>query len=312
MTRTKRRQARERPPEVSIGRRVRLAPSSRPRVQCPPFEAEAPRFSPSRILGSRKGFPAIGPVHRAWTDPRPAALRFKPVARAERRAGFHRSPARRSSFPGEPHTKVTQEEDAISTPGKSTEPRVNERIRIPQVRVIADDGAQLGILTTREAIALAQSKGLDLVEVAPTARPPVCKLMDYGKFKYEANRAAKAAKKKQHQMQLKEVKMRPKIEDHDYNFKLKHAREFLDQRDKVKFTVTFRGREMAHQELGFKIIEAILADLADVAVVESPPRSEGRTLSMVLSPKAAKTPVAKSSAPAGTGNGSEDAAPAAS
>jgi translation initiation factor IF-3 len=140
-------------------------------------------------------------------------------------------------------------------------------------------------MNTREALMLAQSKGLDLVEDAPTARPPVCKIMDYGKFKYETNRAAKAAKKKQHQMQLKEVKMRPKIEDHDYDFKLKHAREFLGERDKVKFTVTFRGREMAHQELGYRIIDSILKDLADVAQVESPARAEGRTISMVLAPK---------------------------
>ena len=156
--------------------------------------------------------------------------------------------------------------------------------------MIGDDGSQIGILTTREALAMAQAKGLDLVEVAPTARPPVCKIMDYGKFKYEQNRAAKAAKKKQHQMQLKEVKRRPKIEDHDYDFKLKHAREFLAQRDKVKFTITFRGREMAHQELGYKVIEQVLQDLADVAVVEQSPRAEGRTVSLVLSPKSQVPP----------------------
>ena len=180
------------------------------------------------------------------------------------------------------------EEHAIPPPNpsnKPAEPRINERIRIPQVRVVGDDGEQIGIMVTRDALVLAQSKGLDLVEVAPTARPPVCKIMDYGKYKYETNRAAKAAKKKQHQMQLKEVKMRPKIEDHDYDFKLKHARTFLAERDKVKFTVTFRGREMAHQELGYRIIDSILKDLADVAQVESPARSEGRTISMVLSPK---------------------------
>ena len=144
---------------------------------------------------------------------------------------------------------------------------------------------------------MAQAKGLDLVEVAPTARPPVCKIMDYGKFKYEQNRAAKAAKKKQHQMQLKEVKMRPKIEDHDYDFKLKHAREFLAQRDKVKFTITFRGREMAHQELGYKVIEQVLQDLSDVAIVEQSPRAEGRTVSLVLSPKA-QVPPPKAAKPA--------------
>ena len=151
--------------------------------------------------------------------------------------------------------------------------------------MIGDDGSQIGILTTREAIAMAQAKGLDLVEVAPTARPPVCKIMDYGKFKYEQNRAAKAAKKKQHQMQLKEVKMRPKIEDHDYDFKLKHAREFLEQRDKVKFTVTFRGREMAHQELGMQLLKRVEADLKEVGVVEQWPKLEGRQMIMILGPK---------------------------
>ena len=227
---------------------------------------------------------------------------------AGRRAGFPSTPPGVFSWAqaraGWGQANSLGEGNAISIPGKSQEPRVNERIRIPQVRVIGDDGSQVGILTTREAIAMAQAKGLDLVEVAPTARPPVCKIMDYGKFKYEQNRAAKAAKKKQHQMQLKEVKMRPKIEDHDYDFKVKHAREFLEQRDKVKFTVTFRGREMAHQELGYKIIEQVLQDLSDVAVVEQSPRAEGRTVSLVLSPKAqqpkvAPKPTANKSGPAG-------------
>jgi len=168
---------------------------------------------------------------------------------------------------------------------KQPEVRVNERIRVPQVRVIGDDGSQIGVLTVRDALTMAQSKGLDLVEVSPTARPPVCRIMDYGKFKYEQNRRARKAKKKQHQMQLKEIKMRPKIEDHDYNFKVQHARDFLGGRDKVKVTVTFRGREMAHQEIGYKLIQAVLADLADISTVESPPRSEGRTLSAVLMPK---------------------------
>jgi translation initiation factor IF-3 len=139
---------------------------------------------------------------------------------------------------------------------------------------------------------MAMDAGMDLVEISPNTTPPVCKIMDYGKFKYEQNRAAKAAKKKQHQMQLKEVKMRPKIEDHDYDFKLKHAREFLAQRDKVKFTITFRGREMAHQELGYKVIEQVLQDLSDVAIVEQSPRAEGRTVSLVLSPKAQVPPKA--------------------
>jgi len=187
------------------------------------------------------------------------------------------------------------EDDAITIPGKQQEARVNERIRVPQVRVIGDDGSQIGILTTREALAMAQAKGLDLVEVAATSRPPVCRIMDYGKFKYEQNLRARKARKNQHQMQLKEVKMRPKIEDHDYNFKLRHAREFLAERDKVKFTITFRGREMARMELGYKIIEQILADIAEIAVVETPARAEGRTLTMVVSPK----PLAGGGKPAG-------------
>jgi len=177
---------------------------------------------------------------------------------------------------------------AISV-NKQPEVRVNERIRVPQVRVISDDGTQVGVLPVREALTLAQSKGLDLVEVSPTARPPVCRIMDYGKFKYEQNRRARKAKKKQHQMQLKEVKMRPKIDDHDYDFKMNHAREFLSQRDKVKFTITFRGREVAHMEIGHRLIQKAIAELADVASVEQPPRAEGRSLNAVLMPKPPKT-----------------------
>jgi translation initiation factor IF-3 len=178
---------------------------------------------------------------------------------------------------------------------KQPEVRVNERIRVPQVRVIADDGEQAGVLTVREALALAQSRGLDLVEVSPTARPPVCRIMDYGKFKYEQNRRARKARKKQHVTHVKEIKMRPKIDDHDYGFKMDHARQFLAARDKVKFTVTFRGREMAHPEHGHNLIKKIIAELAELASVETPARAEGRMLTMVLMPKPPKggTPAAK-------------------
>jgi translation initiation factor IF-3 len=197
-----------------------------------------------------------------------------------------------------------QEMEVTAIPSvKQPEVRVNERIRVPQVRVIGEDGAQIGVLPVREALALAQSKGLDLVEVAATSRPPVCRVMDYGKFKYEQNRRARKAKKKQHQMQLKEVKLRPKIEEHDYGFKIEHAREFLTDRDKVKLTVTFRGREIAHQDLGYKLIQRAIADLAEHATVESAPRSEGRTLTAVLMPKpsrpGAKAESVNSPAPAG-------------
>jgi translation initiation factor IF-3 len=165
---------------------------------------------------------------------------------------------------------------------------VNERIRVPQVRVIGDDGQQIGVVPVREALTLAQSKGLDLVEVSPTARPPVCRIMDYGKFKYEQNLRARKAKKKQHQMQLKEIKMRPKIDDHDYEFKMRHARDFLAERDKVKFTITFRGREMAHMDIGQQLVRRILSELTDVALVESPPRQEGKSLTTVVMPKPQK------------------------
>jgi translation initiation factor IF-3 len=186
------------------------------------------------------------------------------------------------------HHDPREEENTISQT-RTPEIRVNERIRVPQVRVVGDDGEQIGVLATREALEMARARGLDLVEVAPNVRPPVCRILDYGKYKYEQNRRARKAKKKQHQMQLKEVKMRPKIEEHDYGFKVQHAREFLEDRDKVKLTVMFRGREMAHPELGHRLINKVIAALEDVALVESSPRAEGRTLTAVLSPRPLKT-----------------------
>ena len=185
---------------------------------------------------------------------------------------------------------------------------------MPQVRVIAEDGAQLGILPVREALALAQEKSLDLVEVSPTARPPVCRIMDYGKFKYEQSKRERTARKKQHVQQLKEVKLRPKIDDHDFDFKIQHAREFLTARDKVKITLTFRGREMAHPELGHQMMQRVIADLADLGSPESIPRSEGRTLVMVVMPKPAKTgggtAPAKPAAPGAAAAASKDGKPA--
>ena len=160
---------------------------------------------------------------------------------------------------------------------------------------------------------MAQEKGLDLVEVSPTARPPVCRIMDYGKFKYEQSKRERKARKKQHVMHLKEVKLRPKIAEHDYSFKVELARDFLEKRDKVKFTVTFRGREMAHQELGHQMLQRVIADLVEVASPESIPRSEGRTLVMIMLPKAPKvpgqpaTPAAPAASPAGAANAAKPA-----
>ena len=169
-------------------------------------------------------------------------------------------------------------------------PRVNRRIRIPQVRVINDDGEQLGVLATSEALAMAEDRNLDLVEISPKARPPVCKIMDYGKYMYQLNKRAKEAKKRQHVTVVKEVKMRPKIEPHDYDFKVRHAREFLAAGDKVKVTVMFRGRELAHKERGRHLMERAIEDLSDAANVEVAIRAEGRSMVMVLAPK----PVTKS------------------
>jgi translation initiation factor IF-3 len=162
--------------------------------------------------------------------------------------------------------------------------RVNERIRISPVRLIDQDGEQVGIVGTDEARDIAAEAGLDLVEVAPNSRPPVCRIMDYGKYKYEQARKAKEAKKKQHTITVKEIKLRPKIEEHDYGFKMRHARRFLDDGDKVKFTLRFRGREMTHPELGERVLEKIKEDLGETIVVESDIRREGRTMTMLVGP----------------------------
>jgi len=163
--------------------------------------------------------------------------------------------------------------------------RVNRQIRISPVRVVTGEGEQLGVLTIEEALAAAAERGLDLVEVAPMARPPVVKIMDYGKFKFEEAKAARAAKKKQHVIHLKEVKYRPGIDDHDFDFKTKHAREFLGEGNKVKVTMMFRGRQIAHTELGKAVLDRVSAALADVCKVEQEAKLDGRNMIMVLAPK---------------------------
>jgi len=162
---------------------------------------------------------------------------------------------------------------------------VNRQIRISPVRVIAEDGAQLGVLSVDEAIAAAQERGLDLVEVAPLARPPVVKIMDYGKFKFEQAKATRAAKKKQHIIHLKEVKYRPGIDEHDFDFKTRHAREFLKEGNKVKVTMMYRGRQMAHLDLGRLVLDRVAEALKDVGKIEMEPRLEGRNMFMVIAPK---------------------------
>ena len=158
-------------------------------------------------------------------------------------------------------------------------------IRISPVRVISDSGEQLGVLPIEEALAAAEERGLDLVEVAPMARPPVVKIMDYGKYKLEEAKAARAAKKKQHVIEIKEVKFRPGIDDHDFDFKTRHAREFLQDGNKVKVTMMYRGRQMAHIELGREVLDRVAVELKDIGKIEQEPRLEGRNMSMVLAPK---------------------------
>lgn len=153
------------------------------------------------------------------------------------------------------------------------------------MRVIDQDGENLGVLYTREAIAIAQEAGLDLVEVSPNADPPVCKILDIGKFKYETQKKANLAKKSQRTQEIKEIKMRPNIDDHDYDVKMKSVAKFIEEGDKVKVTLRFRGRELAHGQLGMRLLERVQTDAADYAKVEQLPRMEGRQMLMVLAPR---------------------------
>ena len=163
--------------------------------------------------------------------------------------------------------------------------RVNRQIRISPVRVIGADGSQLGILEVDSALRMAEDLGLDLVEVAATARPPVVRIMDYGKYKFEMAKQARLAKKKQHVIELKEVKYRPGIDDHDFDTKTRHARRFLEEKNKVKVTMMFRGRQVAHPELGQAVLERVAIALADVGKIESAGRLEGKSMTMILAPK---------------------------
>jgi len=162
---------------------------------------------------------------------------------------------------------------------------VNEKIRALEVRVIGHDGQQLGIIPVRKALELAALEHLDLVEVAPNADPPVCKIMDYGKFKYQQNKRSQEAKKKQTVIQVKEVKIRPKTDEHDLQVKIRHIKRFLGQKDKAKVTMLFRGREIAYSDQGVKVLDRIKEELKEEIVIEQQPRMEGRNLIMILAPK---------------------------
>jgi len=171
----------------------------------------------------------------------------------------------------------------------STEPRINDRIRVPEVRLVGPNGEQVGIVRIEDALRLAAEADLDLVEVAPTARPPVAKLMDYGKFKYESAVKAREARKNQAQTVIKEMKLRPKIDPHDYETKKGHVARFLKQGDKVKITIMFRGREQSRPELGFRLLQRLARDVEDLGFVEFSPKQDGRNMIMVLGPHKRKT-----------------------
>ena len=172
-----------------------------------------------------------------------------------------------------------QQEDSISV-----EPRINDRIRVPEVRLVGAEGEQIGIVPIGEALRMAQEADLDLVEVAPDARPPVCKLMDYGKFKYESAQKAREARRNQVLTVIKEMKLRPKIDSHDYETKKGHVVRFLKAGDKVKVTIMFRGREQSRPELGYRLLQRLANDVAELGVIESAPKQDGRNMIMVLAP----------------------------
>ncbi len=173
----------------------------------------------------------------------------------------------------------------IGPPPKPTGPRINERIKVPKVRLIGPDGDNHGVVDIETALKVAEQIGLDLVEISPNADPPVCKVLDFGKYKYELQKKASAAKKKQKTQEVKEIKMRPNIDTHDYQTKMKAMNRFIEAGDKVKVTLRFRGREMAHQELGLDLLKRVETDMAEIAKVESRPRLEGRQMTMVLVPR---------------------------
>ncbi|MDD5427900.1 MAG: translation initiation factor IF-3 [Candidatus Omnitrophica bacterium] len=163
--------------------------------------------------------------------------------------------------------------------------RINNRIRVREVRVVGEAGEQLGVLATPEALKRAEEAGLDLVEVAPTAVPPVCRIMDYSKYKYEQEKREKEARKKQKIVHLKEIRLSPKIGEHDYQFKVRNLEDFLKRGDKVKVTMMFKGREMAHVDLGRKILDRLASDISQIGEIEEPPRQEGRFINMVIRAK---------------------------
>jgi translation initiation factor IF-3 len=170
-------------------------------------------------------------------------------------------------------------------PQRDTGPRINDRIRAPEIRLIGAEGENLGVVTPSQALALAEEAGLDLVEISPNAAPPVCKIMDFGKYKYEVQKREAEARKKQHIIEIKEIKFRPNTDTHDYEVKMRNVMRFLEGGDKVKVTLRFRGREMAHQNIGAELLQRVAADVGEVGKVENMPKMEGRQMIMMIAPR---------------------------
>ncbi len=177
---------------------------------------------------------------------------------------------------------------SFEMPSNENRTRVNDMIRIPEVRLVGADAQQIGVVPTHIAKQMAQEQGLDLVEVAPMARPPVCRIMDFGKYRFELTKKEKASKAKQHVVKIKEIKFHPRTDDNDYDYRLKHAIEFLEKGWKVKASVLFRGREMAHMDYGRRLLDQMVKDLEEIAVVEQSPSMEGRSLGLLLAPSRKK------------------------
>jgi translation initiation factor IF-3 len=221
-----------------------------------------------------------------WLDLRPIFTVYTGFATAQRGVGPSGVP-----FSGDhdhlsiPPRRPTNSRSAQPQPNKEEGHRINSRIESREVRLIDAQGENRGVVPTRQALIMAEEAGLDLVEVSPDAKPPVAKILDYGKFKYQEQKKAAEARKKQKIIEIKEIKMRPMIDDHDYDVKMKAVKRFFEEGDKVKVTLRFRGREMAHQELGRQLLDRVRGDTTDIAKVESEPRFEGRQIVMVLAPK---------------------------
>jgi len=195
---------------------------------------------------------------------------------AARLRAVHATAQRTTTIARRPHN---------APPQRETGPRVNDRIRAPEIRLIGADGENVGVVTPARAMQMAEEAGLDLVEISPTAVPPVCKIMDFGKFKYENQKREAEARKKQKIIEIKEIKFRPGTDTHDYDVKMRSVVKFLEEGDKVKVTLRFRGREMAHQDLGLELLRRVETDVAEIGKIESFPRLEGRQMVMMIGPK---------------------------